>query len=291
MDTSLAVTWDKPFVGMMRNLKKFVTQLQIAQPNDAYGRPTVLIDPQSVLSTGFITPIDTLMDNPPEGLIQPIQYMEGLPTIQGQPLWGQLEGEPVEFYNMFRRYREMNTTKENRAVYKLALEVGLDVRYLELVRTCYQWPIRVQAYDAYMAQERADILERRRQEVENKHAQAAETLFSMSTQYLQENYEMLTPKVAMQMMDLAVKLERLSLGMGGSSARGDAAGSVVNIQNNVQTNGTPVTQESGLVTGNLDADKERLSQVLNVMNKLGLMHDESAITEAEYTEENDGADD
>lgn len=271
MATEIA-KWDQPYVQMMSTLKRYVSQLQGSQPLDALGRPTSLVNPQALLATGFRTPIDDLLDDPPVGAVLPISYLEGLPTIEGVPIWEHMEGEPLEFYQLFKRYRSMRTSTSSRAVYKLATEVGSEVKHVELVRQAYHWQLRVGAYDYYVEQERNEQLELRRAEIEHKHAKTAEELYKISSKYLLEHEDLLTPKVAMQMLDVAVKLERASLGMAAMDSRGGGSKQVLNIQNTV--NG-PVAGDGGeaptLVSGKLEDDKTRLTQVLNVMNKLGLM--------------------
>lgn len=257
----------------MGTLKRYVSQLQGSQPLDALGRPTALVNPQALLATGFRTPIDDLLDDPPVGAVLPINYLEGLPTIEGIPIWEHMEGEPIEFYQLFKRYRNMRTSTTSRAVYKLALEVGSEAKHVELIRQAYHWQIRVGAYDYYVEQERNEQLELRRAEIEHKHAKTAEQLYKISSQYLLDHEDLLTPKVAMQMLDVAVKLERASLGMAAVESRGGSR-QVLNIQNTVNSANTPVDSGGGegtLISGKLEDDKTRLTQVLNVMNKLGLM--------------------
>jgi len=287
MATELA-KWDQPYVDMMSTLKRYVGQLQNAQPLDTYGRPTSLVNPQALLATGFRTPIDDLLDNPPEGAVLPISYLEGLPTIEGIPIWEHMDGEPIEFYGLFKRYRNMRTTKESRAVFKLAAEVGSAVKHVEIIRQAYHWQARVTAYDNYVEQERQEQLELRRAEIEHRHATTAEQLYRISSKYLLEHEDLLTPKVAMQMLDVAVKLERASTGMASMEGRG-APRQILNIQNNVGAVSGGSGEAPQLVTGKLEEDKTRLSQVLNVMNKLGLIEPEAEVEIVEAEVIDDGS--
>lgn len=259
----------------MSTLRRYITQMQQSQPSNGLGKPTALVNPQAVLSTGFLTPIDKLIDTPPPDAIMHISYLEGIPTIQGVPIWEKFEGEPIEYYKLFKRYRDMKYAKTARAVYKLALETNSETRQLEALRQIYHWNTRVEAYDDYMQREREVLLEMKRLEIENKHAQTAEQLFKISSKYLSEHEDLLTPKVAMQMLDMAIKLERYSVGMFNDRRNGDNAGTTVNINNTMQGNGnTSASMEEGTtITGKLDDDKQRLTQLVNIMNQMGLIKD------------------
>lgn len=271
-DKSLTV-WNASEAKMMSRLRSYVTQMQGQCPTDPIGRPTVLVNPHAILATGFTKPVEDLIDHPPIGAMMQVSYLEGLPTVDGLPIWEKLENEPIEYYQLFKRYRSMKDAKTQRAVYKLALESGMEARQLEILRQTYHWNVRVEAYDTYLAQEREVQLELRRQEIEGKHANTAEKLYKLSSQYIEEHPELLTPKLALQMLDMAIKLERTSVGAHPEGVRASQIpqGPSVTIQNNLQA---PQATANTLVTGNADEDKDRLMQVLNIMNKIGLIKEE-----------------
>lgn len=275
--------WDESYSRMMAQLKSYVTRIQSTQPIDPMGRVTALVNPQAILATGFTSSAEALIDSPPDGALLPVSYLEGLPTVEGLPIWEKLEGEKLEYYDVFKRYRNMRDAKTQRAVFKLALETGLEVRQLEMLRQIYHWNIRVQAYDEYLAKERAVNLELRRLEIEGKHAKTAEKLYKMSADYLGEHPELLTPKLAMQMLEMAIRLERISSGMspdnkGTIGAYQDRP--TVNITNNVGSSPQPQSQAT-LVTDDKEANKERLTQVLNIMNTVGLLKERPEIIDVD----------
>lgn len=263
--------WTESYGRMMTTLRGYVTRLQSLVALDSLGRPTTLVNSQAVLSTGFTVPIDDFVDKAPADTFMPISYLEGLPTIEGIPIWEKLEYEPLEAYNIFKRYRAMReSSQKQRAVYKLALETGMEVRNLEILRQVYHWNLRVNAYDLYMDQERATQLEMRRVEIEGKHAEAAKKLFGISTEYLIGHADLLTPKLALQMLDVATKLERISSGMA-PDARVTASGVPITIQNNIGETTKIGVQQVTTLTGELDKDKDRVKQVLNIMNNIGIL--------------------
>lgn len=283
-ETKDLTVWDNGYYRTMQTLRKYVTQMQSVQACNGMNQPLALVSPVEILATGFLTPIDKLIDSPPDGAILKVSYLEGLPTINGVPIWERLEGEPPEYYKLFKRYRDMRDAKVYRAVYKLAQETNMETRQLELLRQVYHWNVRVSAYDEYLAKERAVVLELRRQEIEGKHAQTAEQLFKISSQYLTEHPELLTPKIAMQMLDMAVRLERFSVGLHSDKRSGEST-ATINIQNNVQTNADQsVSEQSGITTGNKEDDTQRLTQLLNVMNKIGVLAPETTVVDVAESE-------
>ena len=274
VNDNLPVVWDSSYEKMMTTLRRYVTQLQSTYPVDQMGRPTALVNPQTILSTGFLTPIDDLIDHPPEGTELVISYLEGLPTIDGVPIWERIEGEKTTHYDLFKRYRSMKDAKTQRAVYKLAVESGMETRHLEMLRQIYHWNARVLAYDNYLAQERAVQLELRRLEIEGKHANTAQSLYKISATYLEQHSELLTPKLALQMLEMSIRLERMSVGMNPDSRKASDMQPTVNIQNNIGSGGQPDTTAPTLITGRTEDDRTRLMQVLNVMNNIGLIKEE-----------------
>jgi hypothetical protein len=285
MDETKAVSavreWEPDFVTMMKSLRTYVTKLQSSTPIDALGKPTALVNPTAIMATGLTTSVERLVDNPPEGALLPISNLEGMPTIFGVPIWEKLEGEKLEYYELFKRYRMMADEKATRSVYKLFLETAIPVANLEILRQVYNWQVRAQAFDEYMTKERNALLEIRRKEIEGRHAKVAQKIFDECTTYLLDNTQMLTPKTALQWAQLAMNLERISAGMTPDKPGtiGEKTSPTINIQNNV---GVDTKQEGGTgVTGNSEEDKNRLKQLLNIMDGIGLFQQEKKVIDVE----------
>jgi hypothetical protein len=264
-----------------------------AQALDAQNRVTCLINPQVVLSTGLINSVDSLIDSPPEDVAFPISYLEGLPTIYGIPIWEKLEGEPLDYFNLFKSYRGLRALKGSRSIYQLSLESGIDTKKLECLRQIYAWQIRAIAFDKYSEELDVMLLKQKRKEVENEHQKIGEKLFKECSTYILNNIQLLTPKTALEWADMAVKLQRISLGM--MPDKPGTGNPEPNIQVNVN-NATPATDsrgENGVgVTGNKDEDATRLKQLLNIMSSVGVLQ-EDKIIEVESTpvteeDDNDG---
>lgn len=263
--------WDATTVDMMRKLKGYAVQLQNTVGADQLGRPVALVDVGALMATGLIKPLDKLLETNEASLYLPISYLEGMPTIYGTPIWEKLDGESVEYYELFKRYRSLLDNKGLRSIHKLAAESGVPIINLELLRQAHFWQLRVSAFDVYRKKEREYMMDFYRDEVQEKHRLKASELFGICTKYVTDNTQLLTPKSALEWAKLAVELERISVGLQpnkpGMIAEG-APANIVNIQNNLgaAANGTAAT-------GNIDEDRLRLKQMLNVMGNIGLFKD------------------
>ena len=287
---ALSTQWDENYIAVLQQTRKYVTQIQNDIAVDGLGRITALVNAEAIIQTGLTTSVDEMADNPPPGVIMPVVYTEDIPTIYGIPIWEHLEGEPLDHYDLFKQYRNMRREeKAQRNVYRLSLVTGIPVVQLELLRQVYHWQQRVQAFDAYEAQERAIVLALRQQEVEGRHATVAKDLFNIGAEYLRTHKDMLNPKTAIQMMDLAIKLERISAGLAdGRISNGTSNAPTVNITNNVpnaQTASINTNIGTGTgSTGDLDADKQRLAQVLNIMHTIGALDTTPIVVDGESKE-------
>lgn len=262
---------------MMKKLNSYTSAFYGSIKRDSFNRPLEMVDITKILETGLIQDPEKMLDNPPDGCLIPVTTYEGIPTIFGSPLWEILPGEDQEYFSLFKRYREMKAKGVTRTVHKLAVETKTNFKVLELLRRIFNWQDRVAAFDEYLSQERETMLETRRVEMENRHVQTATNLFNIASKYLTDHMDMMTPKLALQMLDLAVKLERTSLGIHASRGNGQEGPISVNVTNNVATGASANKQnEVSIVTENTDENKEKAKQILNIMNKLGVLNEEPA---------------
>ena len=86
---------------------------------------------------------------------------------------------------------------------------------------------------------------------------------------------MLTPKTAIQMIEVAAKLERLSAGMADAKSFSNGTPQI-NISNNLASNGSSITNNSAsaIISDDAQQNKDRLRQVLNIMNEIGVLQPE-----------------
>lgn len=267
---AVANKWNSNFIELMQYYQPYLVGLQKSIKQDAMGRPTALVSYKSLEDQQIQCSVEQLIDNPPAHSIMKIEYIEDIPVIAGVPIWETLFGEPAEFFDLFKTYREQRQTENSqRSIFKLSVLTGEDVKVLNIIRQLYHWTARVQAYDLYLQQERQIALNNRQIEIEGRHAQLAKELFSIGTSYLKDHQEMLTPKVAIQMIDTAAKLERLSAGL--SDGRNPKYGTDVPTINVTNTVDVGKATENTIISEDINQNKERAAQLLNLMNSIGVL--------------------
>ena len=266
-------TCDDAIFNVYRGLRANYEQLQKYISFNHLNQPSSFINITELLR--YNDRLD--FSNLDERLFLPVIIQEGIPTINAIPIWERIEGETTEVYELFKQYRMMKTLNKTRTMYNLSLITNVSVGHLETIRRLYNWDYRVQAFDAYTTAERQLMLEQYRVEIEGKHLQMANKLAQQAFEYFENNENMITPKVALQMLDWAVKLERISTGMN-PETRGTINGAEriqLNVQNNIANNSDtpPVPSNNGNKTEveKLSDDKDRLSTMINILNDIGVL--------------------
>lgn len=266
-------TCDDAIFNVYRGLRPNYEQLQKYISFNHLNQPSSFINITELLR--YNDRLD--FSNLDERLFLPVIIQEGIPTINAIPIWERIEGETTEVYELFKQYRMMKTLNKTRTMYNLSLITNVSVGHLETIRRLYNWDYRVQAFDAYTTAERQLMLEQYRVEIEGKHLQMANKLAQQAFEYFENNENMITPKVALQMLDWAVKLERISTGMN-PETRGTINGTEriqLNVQNNIANNSDtpPVPSNNGNKTEveKLSDDKDRLSTMINILNDIGVL--------------------
>lgn len=284
MSEQLAIQkWESKDLRLWSKVKRYVNGLQSTIAINAAGIPTAFVDPMKIMATGMIIDVDHFIDNPPPGCVKPVTLYEGIITFQGSPIWEIWENENAEMFELFRQYRNLTLAGAKRSVFKLSQLTGISCKVLETIRQVYQWSDRCAAYDLYLQTEREQLREIARLEIENRHASTAKTLFNLASKYLTDHEELITPKIALTMLELAVRLERAATGMSlanNSRRPGEVA---VNIQNNIDSSNANAGAQIEIkgqaapgTAGSSDEAKERLTQVLNVMSNLNLFNPEAS---------------
>lgn len=282
MSTNM-VAWDDRVFSVYRSLRANFEQLQKHISFNHHGQPNSFVNITELLRHNS----DLNFANLDERLFLPVIIQEGIPTINAIPIWERIEGEPTEAYEIFKQYRMMKELNKTRTMYNLSLLTNVPVSHLETMRHLFNWNYRIQAFDAYTAAERQLMLEQYRVEIEGKHLKIANKLAEQAFNYFKDNESMITPKVALQMLDWAVKLERITTGLN-PDGKGTINGSEriqLNVQNNIANTGDNTTSSS---TSNkteveqTEEDKDRLATMVNILNEIGVLTPDSSVVDVDY---------
>ena len=198
-----------------------------------------------------------------------IEYIDGVPAVYGLPLWERLDCEPLDFYNLFKIYREQKTigiTKtdeegnEGNVRYQRSFEnlketTGLTRKALYAISNVYHWIMRVSLYDSF----RENVIEKEKKRLislmENKHQNAASKIFEKCVKYFEDidakALKALPPKEVLNWFVEVTKLERLSRGLPGDKIAVERKGgdktqtvSITNIDSKTLNLNAPAKDES-----------------------------------------------
>lgn len=284
-DNSL-LEWDPIKAKLNNKLGDIVQYFQVDQPQRGDGLPVAYIDAAAL--TGYMLEAeepDDIPDTALDAALVPIENNDGIPTTgTGVPLWERLDGEPIPYYKMFTEYREMKYTDLQRSISKLSEQSQMPPKHLNALAKCYHWQLRVKAYDKYKEQQKQLIRNNEIEKLEERHSKSAKKLMQQAVDYLLLHPEQLSPKVALQMYELATKHERLALGLdptkpfATAGGRNVPGGVSVNITNNQATGGseinsvqlTPgVTSETHANTIKQTEDPTHMAGIINALNQSG----------------------
>ena len=203
--------WDAGMNSVMRDLSIRVSSLQSSMPTNSDSLPLSYINPAIILETGVLQ--DSISNEDADASVVNISYLEGFPTVEGLPFWERLEGEVLDYYNTFKHYRNMKDSKGTRSLAATAEAAGAPISQIHILAQIYHWTARCKAYDMYKSGEIQAERNRFVRLMENKHMTAAQTMFTDCVTYLKDNLKALKPVDAVKLLEMAVKLERLSLGL------------------------------------------------------------------------------
>lgn len=285
MSTNI-VAWDNTVFSVYRNLRANFEQLQKYISFNHHGQPNSFVNITELLRYNN----ELNFNNLDERLFLPVIIQEGIPTVNAIPIWERIEGEPTEAYEVFKQYRMMKALNKTRTMYNLSLLTNVPVAHLETMRHLFNWNYRVQAFDEYTTLERQLMLEQYRVEIEGKHLKMANKLAEQAFNYFKENESMITPKVALQMLDWAVKLERITTGLN-PDGKGTINGSEriqLNVQNNIANN-SDNNLSSGPTSNKTEVeqteeDKDRLATMVNILNEIGVLTPDQSVVDVDYEE-------
>ena len=206
---------------LLQNLGDLVQNLQKNARLTNQNLPLTYIDPQVILEEITDKQVQNVNEISQETInlaLITIDYLEGIPIISGLPFWERLDCEPLDYYKIFKFYRDIKLTEPTRSFEKTAKSTNQKETILYALSKIYHWQQRVQSFDLYQLDVINKIRSKQVDQLENKHQKGAEKLFTMCLKYM-ENLDTtqliakVKPADIKDWMELAVKLERLSLGL------------------------------------------------------------------------------
>jgi hypothetical protein len=283
-----AVVWDEGKYTFQRKLGNFVQFFQVNLPTNTYGVPLQIVDPLTIAQNLLdCETTDDMPDHVVEAAVINVEIEEGVPIIDGLPLWERFDGEDVGYYKLFKEYREMLYVGGSRAIAKLAGTHNVSGKNLNALAKVYHWQLRCRAYDAYKKMEQARLRQFQVERLESKHSRAADVLLEQSLTYLENHPEQLNPKVAVQMLQVAMKAGRLAVGLNPDKPGSEGGGTSININ---QTTSAPggMASSSVNVGGNDKPDAPDVSYLQSIMHNLdkngALDKAKEKVIDADFTE-------
>jgi len=231
----------------------------------------------------------------------PLQYEEGFPAFDnGIPFWSRMEFEPIDAFQAFSTYIEMaqgsmgdrdtdvyegHDASGTRCIMELAGTLYPASQQLQAVSILtqyyhlYYWGPRAHAYDLYKIAEFSKRQETRAIETQGSHYYEARRLRHRLSQYMDSDedfWDLMTPKVAIDMMDKITKLERISAGLPAGGPAGENEGGsrpmeVIfrNVANQGRKESSRVLSEEGEILDNAleDVETTRVLQELIIRGR------------------------
>jgi hypothetical protein len=282
LSTDLAVVFDAGAFEVHRKLGNLVQYFQVNLPTNAHGIPLQLIDPGVLIGD---LPKYESSDDVPSAVIKKatwdITMEEAMPLIDGVPIWERLDGEPVPYYGLFKAYREALYLEGARAVIKLSQSSGVPVRNLTMLSRSYHWAVRCKAYDLFKKMQAARMREIEIEKLEGKHAKVADKLLEMSMEYLEDHTAQLSPKTAIQLLQVAAKMGRLAVGLQADKPGTDSGGTSINISQTAMGGSDSSSNSDGPLAVNTTEDLSHLQSILHILDKSGAFP-RTTVVDADY---------
>lgn len=270
--------WSGSKSSVMLKLGKWVKALQQNVALDRFGRPMSYVDAEIVL-TNTITfhNLEEFLDYPPEGVFIPIDYSQGYGTANGFPIWERLEGETLEYYNIFKAYLYLHEEqlKPLRMIEELEMRTRANSRQIKALMNIYHWQLRADEYDHFKEMHIQKQKEVAIIQMENKHHKMADKIMDKIGQTLETmNFETQELKDLIKLMELAVKLQRLSLGQDPTkpgTGEKPMEQQVHQIGSNYQINlGNQSTEQKKLASiEDSEQDVEDMAEIIAIMQACG----------------------
>lgn len=268
-----ALAWDTGAYEVNKKLGQFVQYFQVNLPVTNTGVPLKLVNPAGLIDA--LIDCETTDDVPEEVLentLMEVDFADGYPMVDGVPIWERFDGEKMDYYKLFKEYRDMVALTGTRALARLSEKYDIPGKVFSVLSKVYHWQLRCKLFDAYTAmvaaRKRAYEVER----LENKHANAAASILERGLAYLEAHPEQLNPKVALQMVEVGMKAGRLSLGLAGDKASGTPA-TQINISQSAATGGgsAEIVQETTAIKTSMQGDTDYLQSVIHILETSGAL--------------------
>jgi hypothetical protein len=250
-----------------QRLAKFVPLLQAAfgsrasWPGAFCAQGTyAFLDP--LLLSAYIPYVEETSDLSDEQVIDcfhPFSVVDGYPVIGGVPIWERQEWERIEYYNVFKLYRDMryafyneaDQLVANRSMATLAKAIRVPTRIVLYLSKVYNWDLRTSLYDSWMAEQQQKRNVVRQRLMMDRHSKISQALIQKAFTALNKNAEKMSPKEALEMLRLGLQYERLSAGLPPDKPEGTAAtsGTHVSIVNQTNNAGGPMQVNTGVGDG------------------------------------------
>ncbi len=273
-------------IRVLENLGLVVSDMQIKCDSNSYIDANVILE--------YLTEVTKNDEDPnvvPERVLNQatvtIEYIDSIPAVNGLPLWERLDCEPLDFYDIFKLYREQKyigvskhkpeetgsdeglvvdaRRRYQRSFENLIETTGLTRKALYAISKVYHWQMRANLYDSY----RKNFIELENNRMitlmETKHQSAAKKIFEKCVKYFEDigenELKKLSPKDVLSWWTEASKLERLSRGLPGDK---------IAIEKRQTVNITKIDNK----TLNLNVpkpDNKYLQKLVNVLGKAGAL--------------------
>ena len=157
-------------------------------------------------------------------------------TATGDGPWERMPGESVRNYEYFCAYRDMRyipaanadeipklDLKHDRSLRRLSEKLGVNKRTLGDLSTRFNWVVRCDAYDLYILRRQRDRNEDRILKMRENHAAVGEQLWKRGLRRIVTLTDAeIEAADVVRMLDVGVKIERLSRGELAGEERGDS---------------------------------------------------------------------
>lgn len=276
-----------------RRLARFVPQLQesfgrknhwVSESAQEFNGHFALLDP--MMLAPYIPYVEELVDLREEQVIEcfhPLRDVDGYPTVHGVPVWERQEWERIEYYNLFKLYRDMRYAFYNesdalvtiRSLNTLAKATRLSPNVVHYLSVVYHWTLRVNLYDNWMNAVQAHRVAVKRSLMLDRHTKVSQSLISKAFACLNKQAEKMSPKDALEMLKLGLAYERISAGLIGdkpdTAHQGNVSqGPLLSIVN--QTNNTTGPMQVNNVetrsTQQLQDDMKKPDTLLSILSVL-----------------------
>lgn len=227
-----------------KRLARFVPQLQesfgrknhwVAESAQEFNGHFALLDP--MMLAPYIPYVEELVDLREEQVIEcfhPLRDVDGYPTVHGVPVWERQEWERIEYYNLFKLYRDMRYAFYNesdalvtiRSLNTLAKATRLSPNVVHYLSVVYHWSLRVSLYDNWMNALQMHRVAVKRNLMLDRHTKISQSLISKAFSCLNKSAEKMSPKDALEMLKLGLAYERISAGLIGDKPDTAGQGSV-----------------------------------------------------------------